>query len=187
MRPSERSWTRALAPSMATAAPTGSARADVIAPRHHLRKPDELECRTGTRDRSAAPNRRRRGARLMRRTGGPSTAVFRRSLGQRILVSANFAAACRDDRERRMLLGRYTLHGVGRPQKSYSPSTSIDPMRFKHRPGMRASAAHQALARDDRFKRWQRHPYRTENVRLRLAPPERSSFKPRCFGRPLTH
>ena len=43
-----------------------------------------------------------------------------------------------------MLLGRYTLHRVGRPQKSYSPSTSIDPMRFKHRRGMRASAAHEA-------------------------------------------
>jgi hypothetical protein len=40
-----------------------------------------------------------------------------RSLDQPILVSASFAAACGEQRERLVSIGRYALRGVGRPQE----------------------------------------------------------------------
>ena len=43
-----------------------------------------------------------------------------RSLDQPILVSASFAAACGDQRERLVSLGRYALRGVGRPQELFT-------------------------------------------------------------------
>jgi adenylate cyclase len=42
-----------------------------------------------------------------------------RSLDQPILVSASFVAACGDQRERLVSLGRYALRGVGRPQELF--------------------------------------------------------------------
>ena len=43
-----------------------------------------------------------------------------RSLDQPILVSADFAAACGDERRRLISLGRYSLRGVGRPQELFT-------------------------------------------------------------------
>jgi adenylate cyclase len=43
-----------------------------------------------------------------------------RSLGQPILISASFAAACGGPRDRLMSLGRYVLRGVGRPQELFT-------------------------------------------------------------------
>jgi adenylate cyclase len=43
-----------------------------------------------------------------------------RSLDQPILVSASFAAACGDQNERLVSLGRYALRGVGRPQELFT-------------------------------------------------------------------
>jgi len=43
-----------------------------------------------------------------------------RSLDQPVLVSASFAAACGDQRERLVSLGRYALRGVGRPQELFT-------------------------------------------------------------------
>jgi adenylate cyclase len=43
-----------------------------------------------------------------------------RSLDQPILVSASFAAACGDQRERLVSVGRYALRGVGRPQELFT-------------------------------------------------------------------
>jgi adenylate cyclase len=43
-----------------------------------------------------------------------------RSLDQPILVSASFVAACGDQRERLVSLGRYALRGVGRPQELFT-------------------------------------------------------------------
>ena len=43
-----------------------------------------------------------------------------RSLDQPILVSAAFVAACGDQRERLVSLGRYALRGVGRPQELFT-------------------------------------------------------------------
>jgi adenylate cyclase len=43
-----------------------------------------------------------------------------RSLDQPILVSATFAVACGDQRERLVCVGRYALRGVGRPQELFT-------------------------------------------------------------------
>jgi adenylate cyclase len=43
-----------------------------------------------------------------------------RSLDQPVLVSASFAAACKDERGRLVSLGRYALRGVGRPQELFT-------------------------------------------------------------------
>jgi adenylate cyclase len=43
-----------------------------------------------------------------------------RSLDQPILVSARFATACGDQRDRLVSLGRYALRGVGRPQELFT-------------------------------------------------------------------
>jgi hypothetical protein len=43
-----------------------------------------------------------------------------RSLDQPILVSASFAAACGEQRERLVSIGRYALRGVGRPQELFT-------------------------------------------------------------------
>lgn len=43
-----------------------------------------------------------------------------RSLDQPVLVSASFAAACKDQRGRLVSLGRYALRGVGRPQELFT-------------------------------------------------------------------
>lgn len=43
-----------------------------------------------------------------------------RSLDQPVLVSASFAAACGDQRQRLVSLGRYALRGVGRPQELFT-------------------------------------------------------------------
>ena len=43
-----------------------------------------------------------------------------RSLDQPILVSASFAAACGNQRERLVSVGRYVLRGVGRPQELFT-------------------------------------------------------------------
>jgi len=47
-----------------------------------------------------------------------------RSLDQPILVSATFAAACGNQRERLVSLGRYALRGVGRPQELFTVDLS---------------------------------------------------------------
>jgi class 3 adenylate cyclase len=43
-----------------------------------------------------------------------------RSLDRPILVSASFAAACGEQRERLVSIGRYALRGVGRPQELFT-------------------------------------------------------------------
>ena len=43
-----------------------------------------------------------------------------RSLDQPILVSASFADACGNQRERLVSVGRYVLRGVGRPQELFT-------------------------------------------------------------------
>ena len=43
-----------------------------------------------------------------------------RSLDQPVLVSADFAAACEDQRGRLVSVGRYALRGVGRPQELFT-------------------------------------------------------------------
>jgi adenylate cyclase len=43
-----------------------------------------------------------------------------RSLDQPILISASFAACCRDQRGRLVSVGRYALRGVGQPQELFT-------------------------------------------------------------------
>src|SRR5690606_17021418 len=50
-----------------------------------------------------------------------------RSLDQPILISASFAACCRDQRARLISVGRYALRGVGRPQELFTLDLTADP------------------------------------------------------------